>query len=257
LDGKLANSTTLDFLLQNHDDSFAKALQSVYPEFDWVIWKFKHVPPSFWNDTKNHRQYFEWLSKELSLHKPEDWYGVKLKDICDKEGAGIMPQYYKNSISTALVAVFPEYNWQTWRFEKMNNGFWKQSSHVRDFLDWLADQLNIQRETDWYSVSWKQLQAFRATNLVKKSGGLVQTLSKYFPHHSWNFHKSTATKTQQILAQQIQKILPDLEILYNYKHPLLAFSSHERQMEFDIYVPALSMAVEYQGTCVVHLNNTI
>src|SRR5205085_621492 len=38
-----------------------------------------------------------------------------------------------------------------------------------------------------------------------------------------------------------------LDVLRKYKHPEMCFATSNKEMEFDIYVPALSLAFEYQG----------
>lgn len=44
-----------------------KGLQTVYPEHDWKPWKFKYVSWGYWNDSSTHRQYFDWLGKQLNV----------------------------------------------------------------------------------------------------------------------------------------------------------------------------------------------
>lgn len=49
-------------LLRHHYNcSPSKALQEVYPEHNWLLWKFNSIPKSYW-DAKNHqREFLEWL----------------------------------------------------------------------------------------------------------------------------------------------------------------------------------------------------
>ncbi len=53
----------------------------VYPEYDWIPWKFKQVPRGFWADEKNHRKFFDWLAKELNMKTLQDWQSVPSSGI--------------------------------------------------------------------------------------------------------------------------------------------------------------------------------
>jgi hypothetical protein len=48
-------------------------LAKVYPEYDWLPWKFPKVPQKFWDDVKNQRKFMEWAEKQLHV---TDWHKV-------------------------------------------------------------------------------------------------------------------------------------------------------------------------------------
>jgi hypothetical protein len=57
-------------------------------------------------------------------------------------------------------------------------------------------------------------------------------------------------KAQQVLLNVLKGLLPpDTEILSNYYHPQLSNENRftKRPLELDIYIPSLSLALEYQG----------
>ena len=53
-----------------------KVLSDVYPEYEWLPWKFTHVSPNYWQDVKNQKQFMDWAGKELKIKNIEDWYNV-------------------------------------------------------------------------------------------------------------------------------------------------------------------------------------
>ncbi len=67
--------------LEMYDGSLYKALATVYPEEEWLPWKFDTVPLGFWKHKDNHRKYFDWVSKQLNIKSAQDWYKVTRKDI--------------------------------------------------------------------------------------------------------------------------------------------------------------------------------
>jgi len=97
----------------------------------------------------------------------------------------------------------------------------------------------------------QQLRTFGALYLVKKRGGMMNLLSEVYPDYLWDqekFSHNTSRKTTQWHLYKIfGEIIPHLEILEDYVHPFLHFKDTGRPMYFDVYVPSLSIAMEYCG----------
>ncbi len=51
-------------------------LNEVFPEYDWLPWKFERCPKGYWNDIKNVRKFMDWAGKELNVKEMSDWYRV-------------------------------------------------------------------------------------------------------------------------------------------------------------------------------------
>ncbi len=58
-------------------------LSSIYPEYEWLPWRFLHlhVAKGFWDDVKNQRDFMDWAGKKLNYKSREDWYGVTAEVI--------------------------------------------------------------------------------------------------------------------------------------------------------------------------------
>ena len=54
-------------------------------------------------------------------------------------------------------------------------------------------------------------------------------------------------KNQTMVYDFLSEIFPDQEIFYDFRHPELRFSQSNATMELDIWIPEISLAVEYQG----------
>src|SRR5271170_4757712 len=63
-------------VLSCYNGSPVNALLSIYPDFDWIIWKFKCVPQGFWKDKMNQKKFFDWVGKKLGIKSFEDWYNI-------------------------------------------------------------------------------------------------------------------------------------------------------------------------------------
>ena len=51
-------------------------LCSLYPEYDWLPWKFVNCPRNVWTVEKNQRKFMEWAGNELKIKEMGDWYKV-------------------------------------------------------------------------------------------------------------------------------------------------------------------------------------
>jgi hypothetical protein len=132
--------------------SLSKALQTVFPDVDWKIWKFKQVSSGFWKDIQNQRKFFLDAQKELNIQSPEDWYKVTTSQIAKLGGSGLLylrkngyaylqrTSHYKASLSKALATVFPKVDWKAWRFGRSPRGFWDSTENRKRFLKHLTGE---------------------------------------------------------------------------------------------------------------------
>lgn len=56
---KAMNITHFPALLSLYEDSHVKLLQKVFPDYDWKVWKFEHVPNKYWQSKENQKVFFE------------------------------------------------------------------------------------------------------------------------------------------------------------------------------------------------------
>ena len=68
-------------LLNMNESSLSKLLSVVYPEYNWLTWKFSVSPHNFWSDVKNQRKFMDWAGRELKIKEMSDWYNVSNKVI--------------------------------------------------------------------------------------------------------------------------------------------------------------------------------
>jgi hypothetical protein len=52
-------------------------LSAVYPEQEWLPWKFDWISQTYWEDINNQRKFLEWAGKQLNIKEMSDWYKVK------------------------------------------------------------------------------------------------------------------------------------------------------------------------------------
>jgi hypothetical protein len=91
-----------------YNENLGKLLAAVYPEYVWEHFKFieSSIPHGYWWNTNTHRQFFDWMEEKLNVRDHEDWYEVKVRQIKEHGGSGVL-KYYNDSLAKALREIYP------------------------------------------------------------------------------------------------------------------------------------------------------
>src|SRR5260221_6524433 len=81
------NVTKMDFvknggskLLDNYGQC-SSIVRSIYPEYDWRLWRFERVPKGFWNEKKNQKEFMDWFGIQLGFKEMKDYYKITIKEV--------------------------------------------------------------------------------------------------------------------------------------------------------------------------------
>jgi hypothetical protein len=66
-------------LLHAYNFSISNVLSNVYPEYEWLPWRFEVIPKSYWAGVNNQIKFMRWVEQKLKIKELEDWYNVELK----------------------------------------------------------------------------------------------------------------------------------------------------------------------------------
>jgi hypothetical protein len=111
-----------------YDDSPIGMLRDVYPDTEWNEWEFGMASIHTWENSENHRKYFEWLYNKLNYKTYDDFYNITYETIYLYKGGGVLSKY-NNSIYTFLKTVYPEHEWDKKKF--------KCNSYSKSCIEWL------------------------------------------------------------------------------------------------------------------------
>lgn len=117
----------MSVLPRYYNHSLLKALRTLYPDHEWLEWRFPRVPAGFWDTLVNQRKYMDWVAKERLGFEPTDfprWYRVMYDDVAKHGGYRMLGKFYNYSLLAALRAIYPEHTWEDWRISKVASGFW-------------------------------------------------------------------------------------------------------------------------------------
>jgi len=86
--------------------------------------------------------YAKFLAKVLNYKTVNDWYNISKKDFLDNEGGRILSAYGK-SPRLFVMSVFPEHDWQSWRFGTRPKFWWWEKENVKCFVRDVEEKLKI------------------------------------------------------------------------------------------------------------------
>jgi len=259
-------STIHDLLYQF--TSLPKVLMQVFPEKAWDISKFQKVQQGYWLDLKNQRKCLDDIAKDLNINNWTDWYSVRREDIASRGGWSFISNYYAGSPFRALMAIYSEHPWQPWRFTQTSKNVWEDFGNVTSFISYAEEKFEIRDIRDWLTLPYLQLYSIQGFNTVlRQYGGLIPILKKVYPTFDWDSQQNHSllsensdggekppkeriipSKVQNLLFKLIYSIFPNHIIHSDCPHPKLRYPSSNKHIQFDIFIPSLNIAFEYQGS---------
>jgi hypothetical protein len=166
--------------------SVIKAIECLYPEFTWYPWRFTVCPRNFWDSEENRKNCMEWLSEEFGIESLEDWYDLQAVDLIGDVGGRFLT-YYGGSLINALQANYPDYEWLPWRFKTCPRKYWLQVRNQRKFFDWFADKMEVEKQSDWFSVKTEDVRLHKggAMLLLYHGVSVFKALREVYPEYTW------------------------------------------------------------------------
>jgi len=225
-----------------------RIVSEIYPEVDWKPWLFKRMPLNTWSDPLVVREYLDWIFEQEGFSDYADWYSIKRKDLNKYPGSTIFNNKFGGSHRVAIKEHYPEYDWKDWLFFHSPPGFWNDDDNCREYLKWLANELSFNELDDWYKLNQVLLQRHHGHGLHRRfSGSPEQILRYFFPNHEWDNARFGVGKNEMLVLEYTKQIFPKHDIYSQYRHQKVRSSLTNRTLEFDIWIPDLMLAIEYQG----------
>jgi len=224
-------------------------IQNTYPHYTWLPWKFDNAPNNFWKDANNQKMYADWFGKESRYTTYDDWYNVALQTIIDNDGAGLVVSYYDGSLYKFLKSVYPNHDWQPWKFNRTSNCAWTDPENRKKALIELETKLNFTGSEDWYYIDRQTI----------KDNGLLSMLTNYyntsharmitelFPEYNLKLTKfqKNYSKGQIEWLEYIKVSVPDIRHIMN--HDGGEFIIPNSTFKADGYSMKDNMVFEYHG----------
>jgi len=234
-------------ILDLYDNSLVRVLATVYPNHPWDIAKFSFKPRSYWTSLENQKRFLDELGRKVGIHSVEDfakWYEQSNGFLLEHGGA-VLLSIYSKSLPKLLAVVYPDYDWQLWRFPRTMEQVLESEEELGKLFSIMEDALGIRRPEEWYRVTTEQLTALDLPFFYRSDArGLVGVLSKRYPNVEWDteafFGRGYRRANQRWLATMLSDLFQSDNFMVDYTHPELKF-------QLDVFFPDLHLAFEYQG----------
>ena len=218
-----------------YSNDMKKLLSILYPHYPWQFdilgdIKLTETQISIMNN----------LFQRLNLKSLNDWLQVSRFQFLSNGGKKIL-HFYSNDIEKLLSSVYPNINWD---FEKNrvkykpNFEYSKSFEYLSKIIKYWTKKYSIKEKKDWYRLPIKidEIEVYKSLKFIYSDDRWDKRL----------FTSKSKKITQRLVQIEIQNIYPSYLLLENYRHPYL-LSSFSIPLEFDIFIPALNFAFEYQG----------
>ena len=63
-------------LLSKYRGSVVNLITNIYPEFDWLPWRFVQTQKGMWDNIINQKKFVQWAGDKLNIKEMSDWYKV-------------------------------------------------------------------------------------------------------------------------------------------------------------------------------------
>jgi hypothetical protein len=211
-------------------------------------WEFKEVRHGFWANKENRIKYMLWLANRLNWHNSEDWYKINQKIFYDNNGSGIL-QFFNSSPISVVKDFITDYDFKEWLFTITSSGFWHKRENRLSYLKWLEIELGYNSCEDWYDVMLEDFLNNKGHAFIGHYNRRpILALVDLLPEYNWD---TLRMKKNKIKAKQkrIYRIIKSMysDAIWEYRSDNIRFKKSGRKMEFDIFIPSLNVAIEYQG----------
>ena len=192
------------------------------------------------------REIFNQIEKKYNIKTHSDWYKYSKLIVKKNGGSGIL-RLYNGSLYQSLKSIYPSFQWELTKFSSHEK--WEYiHMNIKEYLLSIQKRFKVERKEDWFRISNLQLDR-ENFGLFQKVGGIFYLLKSNYPSESWNeleFSFRLKKSSQRWLFICMKEIYPNVFILEEYYHPQIRFIT-ESMLNFDIFIPSLNLAIEYQG----------
>ena len=154
----------LSGLMQNRfQQSPYKAARFAYPNFDFIGVAFAKAPTHSPRNDVEVRRFFELYEREMGWEGPHDWYAFSSRKLRKSPWDSIFNHRFRGSPLAVARFMYPEFNWEPWRFHAVPRHFWSSPREQRACLDSIIELKELDgpkdllRTRDLFGLSFEAL----------------------------------------------------------------------------------------------------
>lgn len=159
-----------------------------------TVWLDGPVPAGYWQYEEHRRMYLIWLGRKLGFRTLDDFYKIKTDYFKKNRGSGALLHCWQSSAIVAVTSTFPDHDWKEWLFVSCPRSFWKDSKNHARYMNWLAEQCDIQQPEDWYRITNNDFRKHKGgAFLLQYQSSISNAVMKHvrkFKFNEWMFAKT-------------------------------------------------------------------
>lgn len=169
-------------LLGSKNNSLIGLFEFAFPEHTWDPNRFGKRPHKHWFSPENAREFMDEVGAKLGIQKGEyeKWYKVT-KSLLVKNGASILLGYHKDSRSSLLQAVYPEFPWRLWRFSNIRTVQKPSREFFQEMLSDLEKELGLKSPEEWVNVSPETMSLLNERYGLTKKKSVQEAIQLIYP----------------------------------------------------------------------------
>eukprot|EP00026_Physarum_polycephalum_P001966 Phypoly_transcript_01970.p1 GENE.Phypoly_transcript_01970~~Phypoly_transcript_01970.p1 ORF type:complete len:954 (+),score=99.16 Phypoly_transcript_01970:90-2951(+) len=170
-------------ILAQYKGSIFAALLNLFPDVNWQVNKFQHLPKTFWSEVKNRKIFFTHFAAEKGFDptRGKNWLAVRQKDILAMRGGQRILSFHDGSLAKALADLFPDVEFHSAYYKEPKNcrAFFADFATLHGFEPLVPDH--------WYKIKHRDiLVAPGGTSVLSHYGGSHKSaLMRVFPELTW------------------------------------------------------------------------
>ena len=254
-------------LLKIYKKDLKKLYCKIYPNYPWNFQFLKLRKFYKWKSIDNQKKYIEKLAIKLGVKRAEEWAFVSCYQIRKNGGENLL-KIYKYNMKNMIENIYLNNNNNN---NNLNNGNDINNDNNNDNINNNVDNNDTNFNIEIYNENLLlrekrklKLKLFRLQLkfLIKEkkdwyqisngdhSLNLFQSLKLIFPNEEWKkkpFQNRSKKQSQRYLFIEISRIFQQFFIYQNYRPSFMLNLNYNSLLEFDIFIPNLNIAFEYQG----------
>jgi len=236
-------------LQRDYNSSVIRFVKKIFPEYEWLEWKFTQTSKKYFDDPKNRKIFAVWLGRKLGYTRIEHWYQISTDIICKNGGSGLLYTYCNNSCYQFVNTIFPEYKWYGWIFTCSYRGLWEDPENHKRYVIWLGERLGYTTMEDWYKITRSLIESNYGGGLLQSyyNGSPSQFIISVYPDYHWDVSKFKKQYSQgQIEWMELIKVtIPDIRHILN--HPDGEYTLPDSKYKLDGITEIEKSIFEYHG----------
>eukprot|EP00026_Physarum_polycephalum_P000218 Phypoly_transcript_00218.p2 GENE.Phypoly_transcript_00218~~Phypoly_transcript_00218.p2 ORF type:complete len:903 (-),score=85.00 Phypoly_transcript_00218:118-2826(-) len=182
------DKTEAFFIGTYYQGSYQDALLHIYPDIGLESKKFSYQPYGLRDKVAFRKRFFERYAKSKGFNPliPENWYTIDDKDVKAQKHSVRTLQDYAQSVSRALISVFPNIGLVIDKFRFLPRGYWTKHRNRKQFFDDYARSNGFDPlvGSNWLKQPYSQFLAVKNAHAVMHyyKGNFRKAVNQIYPN---------------------------------------------------------------------------